>query len=303
MLWGGTGGFRERVLDDVQDNSLTALVPGWYNSVATRVASKKAWRHFEKQALLQAPAPYSTGTITVTNGSAVVTGSGTVFATTVAGQVLDGPDDREYKILTRDSATQITLIGAYIGATAAAQTYSIVYNKVAVPSDFQPHRLIALGLQDAGGGGGRLTHVDTPDLLNANSQQVQQTGRPTHYRYFEGAIYLWPAPSTAMGLDCYYKKTWTRLTVDTASLDAFDLDTDWPDELQEAILLGTTARALRYMENDTWMEVWRDFEDVLVIEAGRDSRGVDSGGQLQRWDSGRRAFLSPGVFPRRYPTE
>lgn len=76
---------------------------------------------------------YTTGTISVTNGSAVVTGSGTAFTGNVSvgdeigiGKLLNRSTDFPsvfYTVLTVDSDTQLTLTTNYAGATASAQSY------------------------------------------------------------------------------------------------------------------------------------------------------------------------------------
>lgn len=69
---------------------------------------------------------YNTGTVSVTSGSAVVTGSGTAWTTYVdAGQGFMGPDGKLYEIASVVSATQITLSKVYAGSTASGQAYSI----------------------------------------------------------------------------------------------------------------------------------------------------------------------------------
>lgn len=70
---------------------------------------------------------YGIGTISVTNGSAIVTGSGTLWlANVAAGQKLRMPNNVRYTILTVDSDTQITLQVAYTGSTAASIGYYII---------------------------------------------------------------------------------------------------------------------------------------------------------------------------------
>lgn len=67
---------------------------------------------------------YSTGTISVTNGSAVVTGTGTAWLASLAvGNTLLAPDGNRYAILTVDSDTSLTLGVAYLGATLSGQGY------------------------------------------------------------------------------------------------------------------------------------------------------------------------------------
>lgn len=73
---------------------------------------------------------YNQGTVSVTNGSTTVTGSGTAFvvAEVSAGQalLLDRSGERQYEIVDVISATQLTIRPAYQGATATGQTYAVV---------------------------------------------------------------------------------------------------------------------------------------------------------------------------------
>lgn len=69
---------------------------------------------------------YRTGSVTVTNGNATVTGAGTDFVSnTQIGEVFLGPDGRVYEIATVVSATQLTIIPVYQGSTAGGQAYGI----------------------------------------------------------------------------------------------------------------------------------------------------------------------------------
>lgn len=71
---------------------------------------------------------YTTGTITVTNGSATITGSSTVFTPSMVGrwlQVNDGTDGNWYKIATYVSATSITIENYYQGESGGGKSYRI----------------------------------------------------------------------------------------------------------------------------------------------------------------------------------
>lgn len=73
--------------------------------------------------------PYVTGTVSVTAGSAVVTGTGTAWATAlVAGGLfgLDSSNGNPVPILSVDGNTQLTLAKPWRGTTAAGQGYWIV---------------------------------------------------------------------------------------------------------------------------------------------------------------------------------
>jgi hypothetical protein len=74
---------------------------------------------------------YSTGTVTVTNGSRTVTGAGTDFVSNVlAGQAFIGAgDSRSYEIEQVVSATQLLLRKPYLAATGSGQSYDIMPNQ------------------------------------------------------------------------------------------------------------------------------------------------------------------------------
>jgi len=70
---------------------------------------------------------FRTGTISLTNGSTTVTGSGTAWiANAGVGEALYAPDGRLYEIASISSDTSMTLASAYLGANASGQTYVIV---------------------------------------------------------------------------------------------------------------------------------------------------------------------------------
>jgi hypothetical protein len=70
---------------------------------------------------------YKTGTISVTNGSATVTGAGTVWiANAQIGEALYAPDGRLYEITNIASDTSMTITPAYLGSTQTGQAYTIV---------------------------------------------------------------------------------------------------------------------------------------------------------------------------------
>lgn len=73
-------------------------------------------------------ANYTTGTISVTNASATVTGSGTSWNTTTnaeVGEYIKLPDGKWYKITNIASNTSLTIEVSYQGSTLAGQTYTI----------------------------------------------------------------------------------------------------------------------------------------------------------------------------------
>lgn len=73
-------------------------------------------------------ANYSTGTITVTNGDATITGSGTSWNTATnaeVGEYIQLPDSKWYKIASIASDTSLEIELSYQGSTLAGQSYVI----------------------------------------------------------------------------------------------------------------------------------------------------------------------------------
>lgn len=70
---------------------------------------------------------YTTGTVSVSNGSTTVTGSGTSWvANTKPGEAFRGPDDRLYEIEAVVSDTSLTLADDYLGSNQSGQAYAIL---------------------------------------------------------------------------------------------------------------------------------------------------------------------------------
>lgn len=112
-------------IDEVQDNYICKNI---YNHI---------WSWLKGYGEISTTDYYTTGTVSITHDSTAVTGSGTTFATGVAGQFIKfGSQDEVYKISTRGGATSLTLSTAYIGATLSGETYAIYYVYYDLPSDF-----------------------------------------------------------------------------------------------------------------------------------------------------------------------
>lgn len=72
------------------------------------------------------PSWFSEGTVTVTNGSTVVTGAGTKFSNCRSGDMFVGPDNGIYQIINPANDTSVSISPAYRGPTSAGAGYGIV---------------------------------------------------------------------------------------------------------------------------------------------------------------------------------
>ncbi|HCN45040.1 MAG TPA: phage tail protein [Pseudomonas sp.] len=69
---------------------------------------------------------YRAGTVTATAGQVTITGAGTSFSANArAGDAFQGPDGRWYEVTNIASATVMSILPAYQGATIAAGSYGL----------------------------------------------------------------------------------------------------------------------------------------------------------------------------------
>lgn len=98
------------------------------------VAKAHQWACLTGRKFVNTVNDYSTGTVTVTNASATVTGSGTVFPAAVATAAYRfalSATSQWYTVTTRGGDTSLTLAENYVGTTAAGSAY-VLYKSVYV---------------------------------------------------------------------------------------------------------------------------------------------------------------------------
>lgn len=211
-----------------------------------RVARSLRWVDLSLQAVLQTIAPYETGTLAATSGSASITGTGTTWTSAMSGRGIRIGSDNAYYQFTYASATTATLDRTYEGDTATAAEYKIwqsIYPLAAdvrtlksmrvtsCPYDLDPVSQEELDERDAA----RLTYgtpscyaLHMPDLSTPARRQVE----------------LWPIPDDAFGVPFWYVQDPTLFAVgDTA--------TYLPTYLSPTVLYqGVEADVKRIVEKD-----------------------------------------------------
>lgn len=105
------------------------------NSVLREVRRRGAWSWLLKEGAITTVAEYSTGTVSVTQGSATVTGSGTTFTAGMVGRRFRSSDGVQYTISAYVSGTQVTLSVAYAGTSGSGLAYRIYQDVYTLPTD------------------------------------------------------------------------------------------------------------------------------------------------------------------------
>lgn len=114
------------------------LAQEFVNTAYSRALGSYRWSQLRGAGTLYVPAPYETGTVSLTNGSATVTGSGTAWTASLEGrQLILGGIAPFRDIADVSSATSLTLSQAYQGPDLTSQTYSIQLCYPTLPTDFE----------------------------------------------------------------------------------------------------------------------------------------------------------------------
>ena len=88
-------------------------------------------------------APYETGTVTATNNSKTITGSGTTFTSAMVGRKIRmSSENAYYRISAYVSATELTLEVVYQGTTGASKTFSIYKDEHRLPADCDTYKVL-----------------------------------------------------------------------------------------------------------------------------------------------------------------
>lgn len=109
------------------------------------VGNRERFPWSERQATLVTHPEYTTGTVTITQGSTTLTGSGTAWATAndfgqnnarTTGRLVINGTNEVYRIASVDNDTQITLDSRYVGSDVSAGSYTYFEDEYDLDADF-----------------------------------------------------------------------------------------------------------------------------------------------------------------------
>ncbi len=172
------------------------------NELAARIAYRKPYEWRKQTFHLTTRAPYETGTITLTQNSKTVTGSGTTWTDAMKiGYLFFGGN--AYKINRVSSSTEVILEAPYPGDTASGQSYKFIFPDAYLP--FEISSIINVKLA-----GGDIEVSSKDKLVNAygNPGQpvecaISERGREDYYN--TGTVAVTASSTTVTGTGT----TWT----------------------------------------------------------------------------------------------
>lgn len=212
-----------------------------------RVSRQRDWSFLETTKKINAIAPYSTGTVSVSHGSASVTGSGTVFPSDSVGAYIEfNGEDGWYEITVRGGDTSLTILDNYSntgGSNLSGVTYNIVYPLYSLPANFRRKA----GLFDPGRRRW-LRYADSTALWWVHAGRTG-TAQPEAYGFTPlrhdpniSRLLLYPAPSAVENYELVYWRHAGWYSSNTPATSTFKLkataDTDyidWPDDMLDLL--------------------------------------------------------------------
>lgn len=107
------------------------LIQDWVNNHYREIVDRRNWAGLMVRGQMAVPNVYSQGTVNVTSGSAIVTGTGTTFTESMVGfQFRQGFSTGWYNIASVQSTTQLTLDLPWANQTYQGTGYQILHSIV-----------------------------------------------------------------------------------------------------------------------------------------------------------------------------
>lgn len=183
------------------------ILEGFISDRHSEILQELPWVRQNAMAVLQTTAPYATGTVLVTLGSASITLTSGTWITGMTGRAFRVTGRNEFYEFTYVSSTTATLDRVYEGATAAAATYKIFQAVYPMPANC---RILA---DDAFS----TTSIGPLDRLSRGQLNLAaptraEYGTPAYWSsYMDDSsspprmqVELYPIPDTAVGIPFEY---------------------------------------------------------------------------------------------------
>lgn len=236
-----------------------------------RLCRARHWSFFRIREAINLTAPYTTGTVSLTNGSITVAGSGTTFVAGMVGKFfqLDG-DQVAYKIAAVNSTTEIELDAQYVNAGGDNVTdsdYQIIYPDYALTNDVA--KIVAIVHQEL--------QVDlaltSADQMDTWIRSQNYIGTPLYFcpvTDYENSqkVRLFPAPDRQYPLVVIYD----RKPADPSTIDD-STEVDWPanQDVLEAACFYEACRSPMFPQANKMMNQARaEYEETLALASNED---------------------------------
>lgn len=239
------------------------LIEGWIADCYQEILGALPWSRLDVQAVLQTVAPYSTGTVAVTQGSQAVTLTGGAWTAAMSGRAFRLTGDEEEYQFTQTGADTGTLDRTYAGETNAAAAYSIYQAVYPLPADC---RFLDEG---AFSGGRRRLAMERgqdayPSLYLAGEPAVWWPYMDDGSTPPQMQVRLYPVPDAVYGIPFTYCAEAPNPSATSATL--------LPWMQPAALIEGTSAKIKRHLKDYSGAQLCTAaFADALAVMVSQEA--------------------------------
>ena len=146
-------------------SALRTRVKRFLNRAASDMWNRYPWKERKNTRFFQTLAPYTTGTLTTTQGSASVTGSGTTWVSAHTGMKIAASFDGPWYVFTRTGATTGTLDRDWVEASLSGSAYVLYQDRYSLSTSAEAILGREMVLHRQGYGSlGRIGRVDGEEV-------------------------------------------------------------------------------------------------------------------------------------------
>lgn len=232
---------------DVDNLSVKAILARKINEASKEVGRIHDWSCLKIHGSFNATPNYVTGTVTITNDSRVITGSGTTWTASMVGRYFQSSAGANwYRIVAFNSATELVLETPIVETSGGGKTYKIWKRFYYLSSNVRTVKIFGKWLSDS------RVEIRSDNYLIDREQDMTRTGTP------EMAVEAGVDPFVSA-----YSTGTITLTKDSNVLTG--VGTSWLENVEsgERITVGKNYYRVKRVESDTRIVMW-NYSTVTV---------------------------------------
>ena len=219
--------FARRQVRDATGAKADAMILAAINAGLRMIGRERQWAWFQTHGVLTLQAPYSTGTITLTNGSANVELAGGTWPTWAAsGKILY--NGKWMRIASKTDNDTLVLTAAWADATVSGAAYVLYRDEYTLAADCGRFGRLFPGTGWVWGG----EASSFEDVLSAYNAYSGGQKYPSMWAIYKDQIIVWPYAESSTTVNYMYYRLPAALALDT---DVADWDTMQDELLERAI--------------------------------------------------------------------
>lgn len=250
---------RRQFVDSVGTKADT-IIKSVANDALDMVSSERLWPHLLRRAMLNLHGPYSTGTITITNGSANVELVGGTWPSWAASGKLF-VQNQIIEVYGRTDNDTLTMADTWGATTISGATYILYQNEYDLPDDLWRFHKNLPGQRWGWGA----TPMSIANVLEAENAAVYSQRFADVFCIANGSFICWPYPQSDEMLAYTYYARPARLVNDT---DIADWDPVHLEVLKRAMDYQLARQVGKSMAGDaaTTLSAYREALSRLTVQ-------------------------------------